>query len=191
MTSASPHPDDHAHDLADLPPINQMAVAEFLREEAATYLDAGEFYFRNPKDLGVQLIVNWLNDVAASGPERRWGTLEMLTLYGLSAVASTGGFPLTDSQRAELVSSVAAEGPLKAELEHAALDAISLLQSGMDPEATLPPEWAFYRHVMPAVFATSCLVFAILTLETVREAATEDQVDPAVMWREWLTTNAV
>jgi len=189
MTSTPNESIGHSHHPEDLPPVNETAVAKYLKEEAAIYLEAGEFYFRNPTDLGIQLLINWFNDVAESSPERRWAALEMLALYGLSASDATGGLPLSDIQVAELVASVGNNGPLREDFEYAAIDVITLLQSGLEPTVELPLSWRTYRHVLPAVFATACLVFAALTLEMVREVAKEEKVEPAEMWTEWIASS--
>lgn len=190
MTEAHSGTGDHSHSVEDLPRIDHDAVTAFLQEEAASYVEAGEFYFRNPADLGTRVLINWFNEVSQSSPERRWGTLEMLALYGLSAAEATDGMPLSQEQKSGLIASVAVDGPLRDELEHAAGDVIALLQSGADPAAELPSEWALYRHCLPAVFASACMIFAVLTLETVREAAAQQGADPAAMWRGWLTSTS-
>jgi len=174
--------------LADFPPIDRFTASAYLQEEAETYIEVGEFYFRNPLDVSSQLLVNWVTDVSLSSPERRWGTLEMLALYALSAAEATNGLTLTPQQEQELVGAVTEDGPMKADLEYAARDAIALIQSGSDPTAELPADWAVYAHVLPPVFNAVCLVLAVLTLQTVHEVAKEENMEPSVVWRDWLTS---
>lgn len=151
----------HGHRVEDLPTVDEDTTAEFLREESETYLEVGEFYLRNPKDLGTRVLINWFNEVAQSSPERRWGTLEMLSLYGLSAAEATGGFQFTPQEQAAIVASVAQDGALKEELKCAATDVMTLLRSGADPAAELPPDWATYTtsasdgHGTPSLMLTS------------------------------------
>lgn len=174
----------------DFPPIDDSVAAERLEQEAGVYLEVGQFFLSNPAELGNEILLTWFTDVALSSRERRWGTLEMLAMYGLSAVNATGGLSLTEEQKTALIASVATDGPLRAELEHAARDAIDLLQSGMDPASELPSQWAIYREVLPDTFKTVCLVFAVLTLETVRQVAAQDEADPAALWRDWLQSRS-
>lgn len=174
-------------ELPEFPPVDYDAAAVFLQEEAATYADVGEFYFRNPLDLGSQVLVNWLTDVAVSSSERRWGTLEMLALYGLTAAEVTGGLPLTNEEENAVVESVAADGPMRADLEHAAKDAIALLQSGSEPSHDLPEAWKIYMHVLPPVFTAACLVLAAMTLGTVKAVAAQEHAHPADLWQDWLS----
>lgn len=188
MTSSLFESKEPARSMGSSSSFREDIAAAHVQHEAAIYVEVGEFFFRNPGEMSSQMLVAWFTDVAHSEPERRWGTLEMLALYGLSAGEATGGFPLTGQQKADLIASVTVDGPLKMEYEQAAIDAISLLQSKTDPTAELPESWLVYRQVVPEAFITACLVFAVLTLESVRAVAVQDKVDPAVMWRNWLTS---
>lgn len=185
MSSLFPEPDPR---LADIPPINRLAAASFFQEEAATYAEVGEFFFRNPMDLASQVLVNWFTDIGLSSPERRWGALEMLAMYGLSAAEATGGLMLTLEQQDALVAAVVSDGPMKSDLERAARDALALLQSGADPSAELTANWVIYAHVLPPVFTAACLVLAVVTLQIVHEVADQEEKHPAVLWQEWLTS---
>lgn len=172
------------------PVLNPAAVAHFVEQEASTYFEAGEFYFRNPVDLGMRVLVNWFNDVSMSSLERRRGTLEMLAMYGLSAAESIGGMEFAGREYDALISSVSDDKVFGEHRSDAVHDVVVLLESGADATAELPAKWDTYTDAHPVLYTTACLVFALLTLETVRQAALDDDEDPADMWVEWLRSSS-